>query len=201
VKPVAVETAETGNRLVDVTEHRHALVIENGETLFGVRSPEDRIEDRLVGIVVLAVAVADHRHQLGRREERRFAVEREDGVDLLALEGCVQRHGVVPGLRLPCQVDRVLRGAEVRRDRAEDLSQRVCIVVERHVVLLAGIGGEHADAAAIGDDDRVSSIRGGRVREELAEIEGLLHALGPQDPDLTHDGVEDVVGPGERTGV
>ena len=201
IAAVPVDGAQRRDRFINVVRYGKALSAGLHLVPGSFLAAEEGKDDQFSVLSVSRYVCFDHLPQVVGGYDCGFAKDADNGVDAFGLQCGVEGLCIVRRRRISGHVDGILRGTEGWDDRCEGLLEVLCIVVKGNGVFLAGIRRHHARPPAVGDDHGVFAARKGVVGDEFAPVEGFLGAFSAQRPALPGDGVEEVVGPGERTGM
>ena len=201
IAAVAVDCAQRRNHIINVVSDGNAAAACLHQVSVRRLSAQEGKEK---GFFVLPEALNvrfDHIFQMVCGKGGIFAIDADDGIDVIGQQRGVEGFVIVFRRRPPGHINGILRGADPGNHGSEGLLEVLGIVVEGHGVFLAGVRRHHACTAAVGDNHGALASGQGIAGDEFAPVEGLFRAFRAQGPALAGDGIEEAVGPGERTGM
>ena len=181
-----------------IGRHLFTFHVERGERAgFGHDAGEHRLAGR-AGAPPGGDALPDGRASIVRRSPVDRREDHDQGVDVGRSERDLNRPAIRIRSRGRDHVDRIGDRRFRREERAQAVARRVGKLRHLEPCRLAGIHGENAGAARVGDD-RDAAAGGQRLRLQAGgDVEHLVDGVGADDARLLEEGVDGDVAGGER---
>ena len=154
-----------------------------------------------MALAVIPDQFGDGRCDVRSRGDRGLHIHDQDRVVAGIVKQRLQRHGIARGIGITDDIDGICAGPCRRQRRVESLADVGRDRRRGSSEFDQPVDGEHADAAAIGEDREPLSRRRVEPPQGLGAVEQFAEIADPQNAGATERGVVDRIRTGERAGV
>ncbi len=198
VAPVADQMHERPHRLGGRLVARHALLGELGARRGRAAIAQPAGQDRPL---VLLGSRDGRQGRLAAVGDRGRAVHDQDRIVGRIGQDRIEGPLVARAGRIADQIDRIRAAPELGQDLVELGQGRLAQFGQPAALGDQAVGGEHADAAAVGHDRQPVAMRVEAAGQGLDRGEQLVQAIDPEHAGAPDRGVVDRIGAGQRPGM